>query len=1290
MLNKRILFIFFLSVIALGLMSSVSATDLADNQTVDEIGIEDIEITDLNDVISNSDEDALGADAGTFTALQNKISNAAEGSTIYLDNDYSYNKNFVKTGLKITKSLTVEGNGHMIDGLSKSALLQISNAGTVVIKNVRFLNGVPNTNDEVICVSDVENVIFEGCSFINNSGTYGGAVQLIQIDSSSFINCDFLSNYADYAGAVYSYYGGNTLFTGCRFDKNEAEYVGAIIIRNDEHTSFDSCTFINGSAWNGGAVYLNNAFDCQFNHCQFDHNLAYYGGVIYGEGSKASFKNSNFNYSKSYSYGGAVACKNSDVDVDNCTFLYYYSLQNSGGAIYNLKGNMTCTESSFIGGYASYGGAISNLESDLRVSACKFINNSAGIGGAIYNIYGIAQVRNSFFNNSHADVGGAICCMLSSSLVFTGNVFLNTTSGTGPAIYVLYSGNDVVESENHFEDVYKMYIEYAAYVNGEKIIVKSKVLNYILSNTGTFLNSYPNFDDYGDSSDLVKLVFSDPDYPDKSTIYADYSIDVVPKFNVICNYDSNDNVENETLYLHVSNGYGQDLFYAEATDIPYLLQLDPPFDYVFEPRMFSKDMSINLNGGSTLEAVSLINSSLSGMSYIPSYYNSKDYGYVTSVKNQGDAGNCWAFAGLATLETCIKKATNLACDFSEENAKNLMAMYSVIGLNLNTNNGGYDSMLMAYLTNWLGPISDTGDEQYDSYSLLSQFYAPMVHVQNILFLPPRENSADNDLYKKAIMDYGAVSITFDWPRSGLHAVSLVGWNDNYNGYDSLGNYAKGVWIFKNSWGSSWGDNGYGYLSYNTPLASDNYEYCHAYTFIFNENDSYLFSYQHDSAGVSDYLTSNGHVYYKNKFVTNNGGYRGQLEYLTAFSTYFKSPTDYKVSVYLNDTLVLTQNGHSDAGYYTIPFTEAIPVPSGDEFTIMVENCNSGVNMFPVCQSDELNRANFQPNVSFVSFDGETWLDLYNLNDYYEFLYGGVETRTSQVACIKAFMSKKKLYKASIDVSQFSSIDLNEKTTVDVTITAEDYYFDTLRVINQTLISININGKNYYGVINNGMASVSVSFDNAGSYTAIVQLKNNLFESNIVKFNFVVNKRNTVVSANAVSKVYGSGENSIITLKDDKGNLIANEVVIFTLNGQSTPVKTNAKGQAVIPINLAPQSYKFTITFPGNGNYIGSSTTVNIVVKKATPKITAKKKTYKLKAKKKKYSITLKDNLGRAIKGAKVTVKIKKKTFRATTNAKGKATFKLKLTKKGNYKATVKYAGNAFYNPVSKNIKIKVK
>ena len=62
-----------------------------------------------------------------------------------------------------------------------------------------------------------------------------------------------------------------------------------------------------------------------------------------------------------------------------------------------------------------------------------------------------------------------------------------------------------------------------------------------------------------------------------------------------------------------------------------------------------------------------------------------------------------------------------------------------------------------------------------------------------------------------------------------------------------------------------------------------------------------------------------------------------------------------------------------------------------------------------------------------------------------------------------------------------------------------------------------------------------------------------------------------------------------------------------------------------------------------------------------------------------------------MKNMKVTVKVNKKTYTAKTNSKGQATFKLtKLTKKGTFTATVKYAGNSYYKAVSKNVKITVK
>ena len=124
--------------------------------------------------------------------------------------------------------------------------------------------------------------------------------------------------------------------------------------------------------------------------------------------------------------------------------------------------------------------------------------------------------------------------------------------------------------------------------------------------------------------------------------------------------------------------------------------------------------------------------------------------------------------------------------------------------------------------------------------------------------------------------------------------------------------------------------------------------------------------------------------------------------------------------------------------------------------------------------------------------------------------------------------------------------------------------------------------------------------------------------------------------------------------------------------------------------LAPKAYTAKITFNGDDKYINSTKDVKVTVKKATPKLTAKKKTFKSSVKTKKYTIVLKDNTGKAIKKAKVILKVKGKTYKATTNSKGKATFKIKkLNKKGTYKAVIKYKGNKYYNKATKKAKIKV-
>lgn len=101
--------------------------------------------------------------------------------------------------------------------------------------------------------------------------------------------------------------------------------------------------------------------------------------------------------------------------------------------------------------------------------------------------------------------------------------------------------------------------------------------------------------------------------------------------------------------------------------------------------------------------------------------------------------------------------------------------------------------------------------------------------------------------------------------------------------------------------------------------------------------------------------------------------------------------------------------------------------------------------------------------------------------------------------------------------------------------------------------------------------------------------------------------------------------------------------------------------------MAPKTYFAHISFDGNNLYLGLYKVVKIVIKKARAILTAKKKTFKFKVKTKKYTIKLKDSFGKAIKNAKITLKIKKKTYNAKTNPKEKQHLNLNLRKRENSK-----------------------
>jgi len=177
-----------------------------------------------------------------------------------------------------------------------------------------------------------------------------------------------------------------------------------------------------------------------------------------------------------------------------------------------------------------------------------------------------------------------------------------------------------------------------------------------------------------------------------------------------------------------------------------------------------------------------------------------------------------------------------------------------------------------------------------------------------------------------------------------------------------------------------------------------------------------------------------------------------------------------------------------------------------------------------------------------------------------------------------------------------------------------------------------------------------------------------------------------------------GNNFTVQLRDENGKPIADKTVYIGYNGVTLIRTTDAKGYANVQINLKNAGlYTFVVVFMDDEEYDASMKVFKVTINKKPTSISAGAKTFKASAKTKKYTVTLKTIPGSSAdgktylaSGKKVSLKINGKTYTAKTNAKGQATFSLKITKRGIFNAVVSYDGDNTYNPSSSKVKITIK
>uniref|UniRef100_A0A8C1JUH4 Cathepsin S, ortholog 2, tandem duplicate 2 n=1 Tax=Cyprinus carpio TaxID=7962 RepID=A0A8C1JUH4_CYPCA len=194
---------------------------------------------------------------------------------------------------------------------------------------------------------------------------------------------------------------------------------------------------------------------------------------------------------------------------------------------------------------------------------------------------------------------------------------------------------------------------------------------------------------------------------------------------------------------------------------------------------------------------------------VPDSLDWREKGYVSSVKNQGACGSCWAFSAVGALEGQLMKTTGKLVDLSPQNLVDCSSGYGNKGCN-----GGWMTDAFQYV------IDNGGIDSESSY--------PYKGVQGPCRYDPSQRAAnctkyyyvsegDEEALKQAVANIGPISVAIDatrpqfvFYRSGVyndpscskiinHAVVVVG-------YGAIA--GQDFWLVKNSWGTGFGDGGY--------------------------------------------------------------------------------------------------------------------------------------------------------------------------------------------------------------------------------------------------------------------------------------------------------------------------------------------------------------------------------------------------------------------------------------------------------------------------------------------------
>jgi len=201
---------------------------------------------------------------------------------------------------------------------------------------------------------------------------------------------------------------------------------------------------------------------------------------------------------------------------------------------------------------------------------------------------------------------------------------------------------------------------------------------------------------------------------------------------------------------------------------------------------------------------------------LPATVDWRTKGIVTPVKNQAQCGSCWAFAAVASLEGQHAKKTGKLVSLSEQQLVDCSGSEGNMGCE-----GGLPDNAYAYIKK-NGGIDTEASYPYTAQDGDCHFKKANVGATLTGYIDIQQGSESS--LQKAVAAIGPISVGIDASNESFqlysggvydeencsttqldHGVTIVGYGSE-NGQD--------YWLVKNSWGDSWGEQGYIKMSRN--------------------------------------------------------------------------------------------------------------------------------------------------------------------------------------------------------------------------------------------------------------------------------------------------------------------------------------------------------------------------------------------------------------------------------------------------------------------------------------------